>query len=106
MGGYLAQQHSGFNAIITDATNKASELTEYPILPFLVDQLAPRRQLIRTISPRYASLFSVLCMPWSESLGIHAHAAIGHSLGEITTAVIARAFSFEVGLQFKVIRIG
>ena len=42
MGRYLAQQVSGFNATITDTANKASVLTGYPVLPFLVDQSAPR----------------------------------------------------------------
>ena len=42
MGRYLAQQFSGFKAIITDAANKASVLTGYPVLHFLVDQSAPR----------------------------------------------------------------
>lgn len=41
MGRYLAQQFSGFSAIITDAANKASVLTGYPVLPFLVDQSGP-----------------------------------------------------------------
>ena len=53
MGRYLAQQSSGFSAIITDAANKASVLTGYPVLPFLVVS-----QLIRVKSPRFVFSFS------------------------------------------------
>ncbi|KAF8959098.1 hypothetical protein BDZ97DRAFT_2078332 [Flammula alnicola] len=41
MGRYLANQYSGFRSIITDAANKASALTGYPILPYLVEESAP-----------------------------------------------------------------
>jgi len=30
--------------------------------------------------------------PWLETLGIRAHAVMGHSLGEFTAAVISEAF--------------
>ena len=59
MGRYLAQQYSSFNAIITDAANKASVLTG-SILPFLVDKSAPRGLSIDQSG--FASLFSVLYM--------------------------------------------
>ncbi|KAF8811343.1 ketoacyl-synt-domain-containing protein [Phlegmacium glaucopus] len=106
MGRYLAQQYSGFNAIITDAANKASALTGYPILPFLVDQSAPRGLSIdqSEVAQICIFIFQYSVCTWLESLGVHAHAVMGHSLGEIAAAVIARAFSFEVGLQFVVVR--
>ena len=88
MGRYLAQQFSGFNAIITDAANKASVLTGYPVLPFLVDQSAPRGLSIdqSEIAQICIFIFQYSVCTWLESLGIHAHAVLGHSLGEIAAA--------------------
>jgi Acyl transferase domain len=88
MGRYLAQQYSGFNAIITDAANKASALTGYPILPLLVDQSAPRGLSIdqSEVAQVCIFIFQYSVCTWLESLGIHAHAVMGHSLGEIAAA--------------------
>ena len=88
MGRYLAQQYSGFNAIITDAANKASVLTGYPILPFLVDQSVPRGLSIdqSEIAQICIFIFQYSVCTWSESLGIHAHGVMGHSLGEVAAA--------------------
>ncbi|KAF8952141.1 acyl transferase domain-containing protein [Flammula alnicola] len=49
-------------------------------------------------------IFQYAVSTWLESLGVHSHAVMGHSLGEIAAAVIARAFTFKVGLQFVVER--
>lgn len=88
MGRYLAQQYSGFNTIITDAANKASALTGYPILPFLIDQSAPRGFSIdqSEIAQICIFIFQYSVCTWLESLGVHAHAVMGHSLGEIAAA--------------------
>jgi malonyl CoA-acyl carrier protein transacylase len=85
---YLAQQYSGFNAIITDAANKASALTGYLILPLLVDQSAPRGLSINQSKVAQVCIFIFQCpvCTWLESLSIHAHAIMGHSLGEIAAA--------------------
>ncbi|KAF8151526.1 hypothetical protein B0H34DRAFT_132545 [Crassisporium funariophilum] len=106
MGRYLSNQFSGFRAIITEAANKAAALTGYPILPFLIDESAPRGLSIdhSEIAQVCIFIFQYSVCTWLESMDIHAHAVMGHSLGEIAAAVIARAFSFEVGLQFVVVR--
>ena len=85
MGRYLAQQYSGFSAIITVAANKAFVLTGYPVLPFLVDKSAPRGLSIdqSEVAQICIFIFQYSVCTWLESLGIHAHAVLGHSLGEI-----------------------
>ncbi|PPQ84949.1 hypothetical protein CVT25_004462 [Psilocybe cyanescens] len=106
MGRYLASQYSGFRTIITDAANKASTLTGYPILPYLVEESAPSKLSIdqSEVAQVCIFIFQYAMSMWLESIGIQAHAVMGHSLGEIAAAVVARAFSFEVGLQFVVVR--
>ena len=88
MGRYLAQQYSGFNTIMTDAANKASALTGYPILPFLIDQSAPQGLSIdqSEVAQICIFIFQYSVCTWLESLGVHAHAVMGHSLGEIAAA--------------------
>ncbi|KDR66936.1 hypothetical protein GALMADRAFT_232327 [Galerina marginata CBS 339.88] len=106
MGRSLANQYSGFRAIVADAANKASALTGYPILPYLVEESAPGPLTIdhSEVAQVCIFIFQYAMATWLESIGIHSHAVMGHSLGEIAAAVIARAFSFEVGLQFVVVR--
>ena len=88
MGRYLAAQYSGFQQIITDAANKAAALTGYPILPFLVEESAPGDLTIDNseVAPVCIFVFQYAVAAWLESLGIQAHAVMGHSLGEIAGA--------------------
>ena len=88
MGRYLAQQYSGFSTITTVAANKAFVLTGYPVLPFLVDKSAPRGLSIdqSEVAQICIFIFQYSVCTWLESLGIHAHAILGHSLGEIAAA--------------------
>ncbi|KAF8953963.1 acyl transferase domain-containing protein [Flammula alnicola] len=106
MGRYLANQYSGFRSIITDAANKASALTGYPILPYLVEESAPGNLSIdhSEVAQVCIFIFQYAVSTWLESLGVHSHAVMGHSLGEIAAVVTTRAFTFEVGLQFVVER--
>jgi len=62
---------------------KASALTGYPILPFLIDQSAPCGFSIdqSEIAQICIFIFQYSVCTWLETLGIHAHAVIGHSLG-------------------------
>ncbi|KAF8970003.1 acyl transferase/acyl hydrolase/lysophospholipase [Flammula alnicola] len=95
MGRYLANQYSGFRSIITDAANKASALTGYPILPYLVEESAPGNLSIdhSEVAQVCIFIFQYAVSTWLESLGVHSHAVMGHSLEEIAAAVIARAFN-------------
>jgi acyl transferase domain-containing protein len=85
MGRYLANQYSGFRTIITDAANKASALTGYPILPYLIEESAPGKLSIdhSEVAQVCIFIFQYAVSTWLESLGVHAHAVMGHSLGEI-----------------------
>jgi acyl transferase domain-containing protein len=88
MGRYLASQYTGFRKIVTDAANKAAALTGYPILPFLVEESAPGDLTIdhSEVAPVCIFIFQYAVATWLESLGIQAHAVMGHSLGEIAGA--------------------
>jgi hypothetical protein len=99
------QQFSGFNAIITDAANKASVLTGYPVLPFLVDQSAPRGLSIDQSEIAQICIFNSqysVCT-WLETLGIYAHAVVGHNLGEIAAAGMIAYYvaGFYFAYRFK-----
>ncbi|KAJ3515067.1 hypothetical protein NLJ89_g1986 [Agrocybe chaxingu] len=102
----LANQYSGFRNVITEAANKASALTGYPILPYLVEESAPGHMSIdkSEVAQVCIFVFQYSMATWLETLGVQAHAVMGHSLGEIAASVIAGAFSFDHGLQFVVIR--
>ncbi|KAF8961019.1 hypothetical protein BDZ97DRAFT_2060308 [Flammula alnicola] len=88
MGRYLANQYSGFRSIITDAANKASALTGYPILPYLVEESAPGNLSIdhSEVAQVCIFIFQYAVSTWLESLGVHSHAVMGHSLEEIAAA--------------------
>jgi acyl transferase domain-containing protein len=88
MGRYLANQYSGFRSIIVEAANKAADLTGYPILPFLIEESAPGKLSIdhSEVAPVCIFIFQYSVATWLESLGIQAHAVMGHSLGEIAAA--------------------
>lgn len=88
MGRYLSNQYSGFRNIITDAANKASSLTGYPILPFLVEESAPGPLTIDQSEVAQVCIFTFqyAIATWLDTLGIQAHAVMGHSLGEIAAS--------------------
>ena len=60
----------------------------YPILPFLIDQSAPPDLSINQseIAQICIFIFQYSVHTWLESFGIHTHAVLGHSLGEIAAA--------------------
>ncbi|CAA7264464.1 unnamed protein product [Cyclocybe aegerita] len=102
----LATQYSGFRNVVTEVANKASALTGYPILPYLVEESAPGHMSIdqSEVAQVCIFVFQYSMATWLETLGVQAHAVMGHSLGEIAASVIAGASSFDHGLQFVVIR--
>ncbi|KAF9530718.1 hypothetical protein CPB83DRAFT_905059 [Crepidotus variabilis] len=106
MGRYLATQYAGFMDIIAEAAERASVLTGYPILPYLVGETAPKGLPIDHSEVAQVCIFTFqyAMVSWLEMLGVQANAVMGHSLGEIAGCVNAGAFSFEIGLQFVVTR--
>ena len=64
------------DAIITDAANKASVLTGYPVLPFFVNQSAPRGLSIDQSENAqiYIFIFQYSMRTCLESVVIHTHA--------------------------------
>lgn len=89
MGRYLAHQYSGFRQIITNAAHKASNLTGYPVLPYLIEDLSVPGSISidnSEVAQVCIYTFQYAMATWLEKLGIQAHAVMGHSLGEITAA--------------------
>jgi acyl transferase domain-containing protein len=89
MGRYLANLYSGFCKIITDAALKASDLTGYPILPYLVEDSAVAGSISidnSEVAQVCIFTFQYAMATWLKTLGIQAHSVMGHSLGEITAA--------------------
>jgi len=88
MGRYLANQYSGFRKILTEAATEASALTGYLVLPYLVEDSAPGLLSIDNSEVAQVCIytFQYAMATWLGTLGIEAHAVMGHSLGEITAA--------------------
>jgi acyl transferase domain-containing protein len=89
MGRYLANQYSGFRELVAEAAVKASNLTGYPVLPYLVEDAAlPGAVSIDNSEVAQVCIytFQYAMAVWLGTLGIQAHAVMGHSLGEITAA--------------------
>jgi acyl transferase domain-containing protein len=89
MGRYLANQYSGFRVIITEAATKATKLTGYSVLPYLVEDSAlPGSISIDNSEVAQVCIytFQYAMATWLATLGIQAHSVMGHSLGEITAA--------------------
>lgn len=89
MGRYLANQYSGFRKIITEAAAKATKLTGYSVLPYLVDDSAlPGSISIDNSEVAQVCIytFQYAMATWLATLGIQSHSVMGHSLGEITAA--------------------
>jgi acyl transferase domain-containing protein len=94
-------------------------LTGYPVLPFIIDQSAPRGLSIdqSEIAQICIFIFKYSLCTWLESLGIYAHTILGHSLGGIAAAGMLLVMLHDfillinlisdfllVGLQFVVVR--
>ena len=98
MARYLTTQYTGFRSIITDAANKAAAMTGYPILPYLVEESAPGHLSIdqSEVAQVCIFIFQYAMATWLETLGIHASAVMGHSLGEIAAAGMPTHFDILV----------
>lgn len=85
MGRYLATQFSKFKDILSEAADRASGLTGYPILPYLVDKTPPNGLPIDDSGVAQVCIFTYqyAMTLWLETLGIRSSAIMGHSLGEI-----------------------
>lgn len=85
MAGDLANRYSGFRRILSDVCGMASSLAGFPILPLLLgtDDSSIDQSEVAQIC---IFVYQYSVSRWLESLGIRAHAVVGHSLGEIAAA--------------------
>ena len=88
MGRYLSDQYSGFRNTMIEAATKASTLTGYPVLPYLVESHATGPLPIDNSEVAQVCIYTYqyVMASWLKTLGIQAQAVMGHSLGEITAA--------------------
>jgi len=88
MGRYLSDQYSGFRNTMIEAATKASTLTGYPVLPYLVEDHVTGALPIDNSEVAQVCIYTYqyVMASWLETLGIQAQAVMGHSLGEITAA--------------------
>lgn len=103
MGRYLSNQFSGFLSIITSAADKASALTGYPILTYLLEEVPATTKLTidhSEVAPICIFVFQYTMATWLESIGLQAHAVLGHSLGEIAGAGQLSQTSFSLTMVY------
>ncbi|KAJ6610193.1 hypothetical protein B0H10DRAFT_1883603 [Mycena sp. CBHHK59/15] len=103
MAADLANRYSGFRAILTDVCETATPLAGFPILPLLLETAKSNIDQSE-IAQICIFVYQVSVSRWLESLGVCAHAVVGHSLGEIAAAVASGALTYELALQFVVVR--
>lgn len=84
----LVEQFTGFARILNELSEKASTLTGYPILAYLVDKNLPFDLSIDQSVVAQLSIFVYqnAVSIWLLELGLVPHAVMGHSLGELAAA--------------------
>ncbi|KAK0491177.1 hypothetical protein IW261DRAFT_1324940 [Armillaria novae-zelandiae] len=105
MAAALAEQYSGFRALVSKLGQAAQERSGYPIDRLLLevsDTLVPETN--SEVDQICIFVYQCSVLQWLQSLGIQPKAVLGHSLGEITAAVAACALSFESALDLVVTR--
>ncbi|KAJ7754163.1 hypothetical protein DFH07DRAFT_886398 [Mycena maculata] len=105
MAAALAERYTRFRELIVESGRQAQALCGAPIDAILlggdcggVDHLGSETDQMCIFIYQYS-----VCR-WLKELGIGAQGVIGHSLGEITAAVIAGGLPFEVALDLVVTR--
>ncbi|KAJ6487662.1 hypothetical protein C8R45DRAFT_1143940 [Mycena sanguinolenta] len=105
MAAALAKTHRIFRDFILEFGRLAQELCGSPIAQMLLETDAEVEDHIRSdVDQICIFIYQYSICRWLKELGIEANAVIGHSLGEITAAVIAGGLPFEAGLDLVVTR--
>ncbi|MDX9972355.1 MAG: beta-ketoacyl synthase N-terminal-like domain-containing protein [FCB group bacterium] len=99
MGQELYRTQPLFRAVLDDCDAAWRDLTGAPLLPVMFDpEQGDTLQQTRFAQPALFALEYALAKVW-ESWGIRPDYVLGHSLGEITAACFAGAFTLEDGLR-------
>ncbi|KAJ7196194.1 hypothetical protein GGX14DRAFT_545737 [Mycena pura] len=105
MAAALAKKHRIFRDFILEFGHMAEELCGSPISKMLLETDAEVQDHIHSdVDQICIFIYQYSICRWLRELGMEANAVIGHSLGEITAAVIAGALTFEAGLDLVVTR--
>ncbi|KAJ7096818.1 hypothetical protein C8R44DRAFT_989127 [Mycena epipterygia] len=105
MAATLARAYSRFHALVIEFGRQAHTLCGAPIDAILLGETSEPEAHIRSETDQICIfVFQYSVCRWLNELGIEARSVIGHSLGEITAAVIAGGLTFEVGLDLVVTR--
>jgi [acyl-carrier-protein] S-malonyltransferase len=93
MGKVLADQHPE----VMDYFSKADQTLKYPLSELIFE--GPQEELTKTVNAQPALLTtSIAILDYFQRSGIKADYVAGHSLGEYTALVAARALTFEEGV--------
>ncbi|KAJ7300835.1 hypothetical protein DFH08DRAFT_795441 [Mycena albidolilacea] len=105
MAAALAKKHRIFRDFILEFGHMAQELCGSPIAKILLETDTEVEDHIRSdVDQICIFIHQYAICRWLKEFGIEANAVIGHSLGEITAAVIAGGLTFEAGLDLIVTR--
>ncbi|KAJ7763905.1 hypothetical protein B0H14DRAFT_2633693 [Mycena olivaceomarginata] len=105
MAAALAKRHRIFRDFIFEFGHMAQELCGSPIAKMLLETDTEVEDQIRSdVDQICIFIHQYAICRWLKEFGIEANAVIGHSLGEITAAVIAGGLTFEAGLDLIVTR--
>ncbi|PPQ97453.1 hypothetical protein CVT26_002801 [Gymnopilus dilepis] len=106
MASELADHFPDFKEIISALSAKASQVSGYDILSFLLDKDSPCEFPVNEGRMGQISIFvfQYSLSSWLRSLGIEPFAVLGHSLGEIAATVTAGAMDYAFALKFVVRR--
>ncbi|KAJ7238282.1 hypothetical protein B0H12DRAFT_99519 [Mycena haematopus] len=105
MAAALAGRYSKFGDLVRQYGGQARILCDAPIDAILLDSTTEISTQGRSdISQICIFIYQYSLCRWLRELGIKPRAVIGHSLGEITAAVVAGAMPFDVGLDLVITR--
>ncbi|KAK0206705.1 hypothetical protein DFS33DRAFT_1420932, partial [Desarmillaria ectypa] len=104
MAAALAEQYSGFRALVSKFGQAAQERSGYPIGRLLLEVTDALPEVNSEVDQICIFVYQYSVLQWLQSLGIQPKAVLGHSLGEITASVAAGALSFKSALDLVVTR--
>ncbi|KAJ7734826.1 hypothetical protein B0H16DRAFT_151160 [Mycena metata] len=105
MAAELGATYSEFRGFIEEFGRQAQALCGSPIDQILLGNTAETQDNVRSdVDQICIFVYQYSMCRWMNELGIEAESVLGHSLGEITAAVVAGVLSFEVGLDLVVTR--
>ncbi|KAF9524194.1 hypothetical protein CPB83DRAFT_898058 [Crepidotus variabilis] len=106
MAAVLASAFPAFQTVLLSTANMASERTGLPITTFLMDKTVTPQGPIQDPVTTQVSIFvyQYTLSVYIQTLGIFPSATLGHSLGEISAAVLSGALSLDVGLDLVIAR--